>query len=741
MANNNDLTTIRVSQISVHQAPRESVLPSQKCQHFQKVKSSNALTSNEQQYEIVGNLEGRGQPNAAYFIKPSDKTTTYLLKEDMPGTCLAEALAGASLPSRLPTQLKPAANFAKMAQLTKENGRIVLATIQSKVAGEDMPTVAFGVKRTPKAVIETGKCHQHTLDDFRRTLPATGQWSLAAGLFLSFSAGDESTHIGQFMVSPDNTGQPQFVRIDFGAANRFAACRKEEIDLDPFHASSFYNNRPDVFGKDYSYYQLQSQEIRCKYALLFLHQEVPQQNVLKQKYLTIIHSIQDEDLKCRAIAEFTLEMFKSTNDSHQKKQITALKKALKQTTVATQDIYTIIQDLLALPSKSQNIRENTIENFAETLANLAINRTIAAKKETERRLSRLLEAVIPSEKTRRRLQAMLANKAKTDETFLKNIYISLNDAPLAKKIKILIEDQLTLSLLEKNSDRTISEASIEAKQCLTQAATKEQRCMQETLCLIDEAMKILNKFQTIPAANVALRHLDLLSLHPLSYHQSFDEIITKELIFDMNSKQSTPSPKHATLWQDVPDGHIAGAMLENLRLRFVALDAAHAAHAKTHETEKLKKLQETPNLSSTECTALTHYRENLAVDGTSSQIAAREALQTYLKAPEHQDVLKTKSPTLQFLRARAGAAWCAKQTQAAKKEKAKAHQSSFSLSFLASCLQHGLEYVSHYFAVISSSFSTTGPAAPKTQTPVATIPPGFLKNDNGTALRSSLPSY
>lgn len=88
---------------------------------------------------------------------------------------------------------------------------------------------------------------------------------LAMAIFTSQLVGDESLHVGQFMVKRDNQGViTDLTRIDFGARERYAVRRESEKDFT--HATSHAYNKKwnSQVGNDYISYLLAHPDINAR---------------------------------------------------------------------------------------------------------------------------------------------------------------------------------------------------------------------------------------------------------------------------------------------------------------------------------------------------------------------------------------------------------------------------------------------------------------------------------------------
>ncbi|CDZ79253.1 hypothetical protein BN59_03571 [Legionella massiliensis] len=227
---------------------------------------SDLLMLNNQEYVYEGPLPGRGQAGAAGFYAPGgDKNRQVLIKEDDPGTCFAESMVVAYLPGeQVGTQILQASIGLVDGQTVSIQPRFMLSA-EDQANGREIAAfdkVVFGRKRDPKTLFSEESRNANKIKETIGRMTPEVKKQLAAAIYMSQLNGDESLHIGQFMVVTEGDKITKISRIDFGALGRFAHAR---TDFDPLHTSELYQNSGQ-FGKDYVSYLLQDDEVK-KYLL------------------------------------------------------------------------------------------------------------------------------------------------------------------------------------------------------------------------------------------------------------------------------------------------------------------------------------------------------------------------------------------------------------------------------------------------------------------------------------------
>lgn len=224
-------------------------------------KNERDLLINGQHYTFQSALSGRGQSGMAGFYNSEGKT--YLIKEDNPGTCLAESLAINYHPH---PNNNPVPIIQANVALVEKNGQKISVSIQEKCVAKENETLMpldqliFGRKRNPKTVFSEEYKRSGAVREQIKALSDPIKIELANAIYLSQLNGDESLHTGQFMVTV-KTGTrdvTSITRIDFGALGRYAMARDE---FDPLHTSKQYA-QSGQFGKDYVSYLLQDNTVK-----------------------------------------------------------------------------------------------------------------------------------------------------------------------------------------------------------------------------------------------------------------------------------------------------------------------------------------------------------------------------------------------------------------------------------------------------------------------------------------------
>lgn len=169
-----------------------------------------SLTINETVYKGKSPLSGRGQSGLAGFYQINENSPQLLIKEDNPGTCLAESLVVD------PTNTKASSFIQAQVQLAKktsvENGSNFIVSIQPKYTPKEgehfIPFDKFllGHKRNPKTVMSEEWTNQGKIIDKIGRLDENVKKQLAHAIYISQLNGDESLHTGQFVCSVKQNG-------------------------------------------------------------------------------------------------------------------------------------------------------------------------------------------------------------------------------------------------------------------------------------------------------------------------------------------------------------------------------------------------------------------------------------------------------------------------------------------------------------------------------------------------------
>lgn len=226
-------------------------------------------------FKITKKLEGRGQSGMANFY--SDGNNQFLIKEDDAGTCIMEATAYFVRDAKLlPPALENSTNFATVGVMMTESSETKVLSVQPRVmpsdqAGKVMPwdVMVYGAKREPQTLMSWEGWYPGKVFRGIAELDSIPQWQLAAGIFTSQVAGDESLHIGQFMADVDAENNiVGITRIDLGARERYAVSRDVTWDASPYVTSQQYQS-VGQYAKDYCGAMLKNPQLNQKVTLLW----------------------------------------------------------------------------------------------------------------------------------------------------------------------------------------------------------------------------------------------------------------------------------------------------------------------------------------------------------------------------------------------------------------------------------------------------------------------------------------
>ncbi len=230
-------------------------------------------------YNWDGSLGGRGQDGVADFFKQQISLNDqpgkeYVIKQDKPGTCVLEAATRfieQFLP-KIPHGQNSPVNFAEACQWLERDPRDstktkapIAITVQARLTGYQPWVKIMGKERNPKQFVSFELLNAQKIKNSIHRMTPAAKSELAAAIYASELAGDESLHTGQFMVQVDSHDDiAHIVRVDFGAAGRFAEERMKNKDHLPGQASKAYRSSGQL-GKNYVSYLLQDPEVLAQY--------------------------------------------------------------------------------------------------------------------------------------------------------------------------------------------------------------------------------------------------------------------------------------------------------------------------------------------------------------------------------------------------------------------------------------------------------------------------------------------
>lgn len=227
------------------------------------------LLIDDVQYTFVKPLGNRGQTAVAGFYRDPDNHV-FVIKEDPIEVSLLESSAG-FLRKYLPEGHENAVNFAEFAWATKSNAQSVAASKQLQIKADRWDPLIFGRDRPAKTPISIEYFYSRRLQSHLVKLSHSAKSDLAAGLFASSLAGDESAHTAQFMAVYDKENKKiiRLIRIDIGARERFALTRALTNDVEAKTSNAYAKSSFQV-GKNYLDLLLQNPDVNAKYLRLLL---------------------------------------------------------------------------------------------------------------------------------------------------------------------------------------------------------------------------------------------------------------------------------------------------------------------------------------------------------------------------------------------------------------------------------------------------------------------------------------
>jgi hypothetical protein len=170
--------------------------------------------------------------------------------------------------------------------------------------------IILGRKRDPKTFISEEWWHATDIIDVINSMSLNLKKQLALAIFMSQINGDESLHLGQFMVSQNENGEiTKIQRVDMGALSRFAFTRSEH---NPLKTSPEYK-ASGQFQKDYIHYLVQDNDVKKE--LLKLWTIIDVDKVVEQvgkRFDQQIQHFEDNNLKEEALSGFYKTLIKGS---------------------------------------------------------------------------------------------------------------------------------------------------------------------------------------------------------------------------------------------------------------------------------------------------------------------------------------------------------------------------------------------------------------------------------------------
>lgn len=274
-------------------------------------KNEHNITIGGKNYVYEGPLTGRGQAGMAGFYTCDNKR--YLIKEDDPGTCLAESLVVNYKPTGKENNQSPI--IQAEIQTIERNGELISISIQEAfVVQKNEEPVAFdivllGHKREPNTWSSEESRNSNNIKNKIATLDITVKKELAYAIYTSQLNGDESLHTGQFLVAKnkDSGDITSIKRIDFGALGRYGSVRE---NFDPMHTSQQYANSGQWY-KDYVSYLVEDKEVADEVIKLWNNTKTNEViDAIRRRFSSQINNITDDDIKKTALLKLGASLSK-----------------------------------------------------------------------------------------------------------------------------------------------------------------------------------------------------------------------------------------------------------------------------------------------------------------------------------------------------------------------------------------------------------------------------------------------
>lgn len=326
--------------------------------------------------KLVKKLEGRGHQGFAAFYELPDGRQL-LLKSDPSEICLLEGSAS-FVNNLIPPAYSSSINFAHVGLLEYENTRqMSVITVQDAVIPHQTEhkitpwdVVVFGKKREPKTLISTEFYYQKTIYDTIDAFNENLKWQLATAIFASTALGDESLHLGQFLVEVNlkSNSIEGITRIDLGARERYGSMRAKHEDFK--HATSKLYASSGQFFKWYIYYHLQHPEIKTKYLSLWAR-DINITKTAQQHKNHFLHEIEKLNLSQQKEAlEGVLDVIYKKSQAVKKEAYSNLK--LNELKIKVADLLQSIT-IIRLTSLQKKARKKLTKTINQAVNQLDIN--------------------------------------------------------------------------------------------------------------------------------------------------------------------------------------------------------------------------------------------------------------------------------------------------------------------------------------------------------------------------------
>lgn len=310
--------------------PLESTFEGSLAEYIALRKKVMTFRIDEIDYYFESPLKGRGQANAAAFLSSPNNPGKVLIKQDDPGTCLAEGCAVVYQPPNITFAYPPIIQASS--KIVSRGDQVFCASLQAAFTVSDTEELSsldvflLGMKRSPKIPINHEALFDAIVSEDKKISAQIASFSedakkqLAYAIYMSQLNGDESLHTAQFMVATRSTGTEgkkitKIQRIDMGALGRFSQIRREKEDFYLFNTSEAYEKSSSQAGKNYLSYLANNAEIRKELVELWLNTNTEDviEAVKKRFADQLLELAHDENIKSAALTGFYKELVKGTS--------------------------------------------------------------------------------------------------------------------------------------------------------------------------------------------------------------------------------------------------------------------------------------------------------------------------------------------------------------------------------------------------------------------------------------------
>lgn len=367
---------------------------------------TDVLKIGTDKYKVTAVLPGRGPGKGlGVYAEKLDAQGVgtggcFIIKEDKFSTCLAESLM--TLPNNGKDDFSTSVIQASLGILRiKGSSTPILLTVQPKFVAQEGQEVMgldqfiLGDKRNPNTLLSAESSNQQKIADCISAMSDPVKKQFAKAIYLSQLNGDESLHIGQFMVTVGKDSKiSEIVRVDFGALGRWAGKREKEKDFKLFNTSQAYQKSWfSQFGNDYVSYLVEDPIVQTELVRLWINTN--KDGFIKEaedRFDTQVGVMErfaegNTELHRKTLSDFLHEVLnKGMNALPEEVDYKAFKEQVK---TQFKDTATARCEQMVEKARSERIRVVIAENLRETIAKALIINLFGASTDLDELISQL----------------------------------------------------------------------------------------------------------------------------------------------------------------------------------------------------------------------------------------------------------------------------------------------------------------------------------------------------------------